>query len=225
MAVHLGGIYSKPSGKAGGIVWGRARTRAGKLATSRAWVIPTNPNTDPQAARRRIFASAIHTSTLIGSPIWQASWNNTLGDLPGFHSLAGHLIDSLEDDAGTPTIIALPPSKSLGPVYLPDFTFQPGVGSGSITASWPAQCVGDHCAAQDKLMGFLVLKAAPDTAAAIQVLQPDATARGTETWTSAAVPGSPVLVYVALWFQHDPGGDEPLEWSSLAQSVSITSAA
>jgi len=225
MAKHLGGIYSKPSGKAGSIVWGRARTFYGKLATSREWVIPTDPNTDDQSDRRLDFASAIHVATLVGTPIWQQSWNNTLGDLPGFQAFTGHLIDSIQAVDHVPTVIATPPDKSLGPVYMPEFTWQTTPAGGHIKAIWDAECVGDHCAAGDKLMGFMVLKEEPDTVAGMEILLPDAILRSTAEWTSGDQAGLETDVYAALWFQHDPGGIEPLEWSSLAQFVGPTSAA
>lgn len=52
MAKLLGGIYSRPAGKVGGLVFSNARTRIGKLTTVRTKVIPSNPKTRRQKTHR-----------------------------------------------------------------------------------------------------------------------------------------------------------------------------
>lgn len=87
MAVLQGGIFSRPRGKVGGIVFGAARTRQGKLVTSRLLVPPSNPNTSAQQAQRGIFSYAMDIVRRIGSTVYRTDWNRAIGQLPGFQSL------------------------------------------------------------------------------------------------------------------------------------------
>jgi hypothetical protein len=82
-----GGLFSSPRGKMGGVVFGAARTRQGKVVTSRLLVSPSNPNTAGQQAQRSIFSYALDIVRRIGSGIYQTDWNRAIGQLPGFQSL------------------------------------------------------------------------------------------------------------------------------------------
>jgi len=219
MALHTTGIYSKPSGKTGGVVWGRARTRYGKLATSREYVIPTYSNTPDQIAQRAIFLEAIRVSSNLGNAIWRDPWNNTLGELAGYSAFMSHLIHTFEYDDPDVLVIAEPPPKSLGPVYMPDIQFTVGPTEGRNTLSWDAPCYGDHCHADDTLMGFRLLADDPHNETHQSIIIPDFFKRSGTSYTFDDAAGSNERVYIAAWFQHEPGGVQPSEWSPVAQAV------
>jgi len=86
MATLEGGIFSRPRGKTGGIVFGAARTRQGKLVTSRLLVSPSNPNTPAQQTQRNVFSSSQAIVRALGPNIYQSDWNRSVGQLPGFQS-------------------------------------------------------------------------------------------------------------------------------------------
>jgi len=87
MSVLTGGIFSRPSGKMGGVVFGAARTRQGKKVTSRLLVSPSNPNTASQQNQRGIFSYALDIVRRIGSGTYSTDWNRAIGQLPGFQSM------------------------------------------------------------------------------------------------------------------------------------------
>jgi hypothetical protein len=87
MAKLEGGIFSRPRGKTGGIVFGAARTRTGKLVTSRLLVPPSNPNTAAQQVQRSKFSVAQSDVRSLGPGIYRDAFNRSIGQLPGFQSL------------------------------------------------------------------------------------------------------------------------------------------
>lgn len=87
MATLQGGIFSRPRGKTGGIVFGAARTRTGKLVTSRLLVPPSNPNTAAQQTQRGIFSACQDIVRRLGASVYQVAWNRSVGQLPGFQSM------------------------------------------------------------------------------------------------------------------------------------------
>lgn len=224
MAVHLGGVYSKPSGKAGGIVWGRARTLLGKMATSREYVIPTDPNTADQQDERELFAVCVAVASLMGTAIWQSAWNNTLGELPGYHSFMGWMRDSVSMVVGIPNMDDPPASKSLGPAFMPSVTSAGGAAGGQIKLTWDETCHGDHCDLTDDVMGLVLLQARPHTVSAYEILLPGSITRDDEEWQTAGDAPPAENVAYAMWFRHDPGGGEPLEYSPIATGIRTTTA-
>ena len=95
MSVLTGGIFSKPRGKTGGIVFGAARTRQGKLATARELVPPSNPNTPAQQTQRGKFKSALDIVRRAGSEAYRSDWNRAVGQLPGFQSMLSTFLNQM----------------------------------------------------------------------------------------------------------------------------------
>lgn len=96
MAVLQGGIFSRPAGKTGGIVFGAARTRQGKLVTSRLLVPPSNPNTALQQAQRSKFAECLNVIRRWSPSIYQSDFNRSIGQLPGFQSMESILLNQID---------------------------------------------------------------------------------------------------------------------------------
>lgn len=137
MSRVTGGIYSKPSGKTAGIVWGAARTRQGKVSTARQLVPPSNPNTPLQQNQRTKFKDCLFIVRTLGTQIYRDAWNRSIGQLPGFQSLQSIMLNTMDD------FFALnpPPSINLGTLHFPQ-TFS-GAGSGltAITFTWSTELV------------------------------------------------------------------------------------
>jgi hypothetical protein len=115
MSRVTGGIYSRPSGKTAGIVWGAARTRTGKVATARQLVPPSNPNTPAQRTQRNKFREALFIVRSLGSIIYAIAWNRSIGQLPGFQSMLSVMLNSLSSNF----TLAPPVSINLGTLHLP----------------------------------------------------------------------------------------------------------
>jgi len=163
MALVQAGIYSRPAGKAGGIVWGAARTPSGKVATAREYVVPTNPDTVAQQHQRLIFRTAAALANNAGLSLLDPPWNNAIGLLPAWQSFMSHALRSLEWDAGLSKAVWMddPPTLSLGPCYMPVMTATGGAGA--LTVEWPTDIVGDHCDELDELYGLVFMKDSPNT--------------------------------------------------------------
>ena len=205
MAKTLAGIYSRPSGKAGGLVWGRGRTETGKVATVREYVVPTNPRTAGQIVRRDIFSEAVGVLRTLGRALWHYDWDNGIGELPGWQSMLSWLIKQLEIMDSTIQWIADPEEVSLGPCYNPGMTY-PGTGATkTIVLTWSTDIVGDHCAATDVLRGFASLKAHPDTPTDITQIPGDTLrSAGTVTLT---MDQADTDYCVSVWFRHTEPDD------------------
>lgn len=116
MSVISGGIFSKPRGKTGGIVFGAARTRNGKLATARELVKPSNPNTAGQQEQRSKFKSVLFLVRRIGASIYQGAWNRSIGQLPGFQSMMSIFLGQIASNFE----ISLVTEINLGTLHFPD---------------------------------------------------------------------------------------------------------
>jgi len=116
MSVLTGGIFSNPSGKTGGVVFGAARTRTGKKVTSRLLVPPSNPNTAAQQTQRNKFKEALAIVRLLGTSIYQSIWNRAIGQLPGFQSMMNVFLTSINSVFEITTI----PPINLGSLHMAD---------------------------------------------------------------------------------------------------------
>ena len=207
MSKVTGGIYGKPAGKTGGVVWGRARARAEKIATAREYVIPTDPQTEDQLEQRSKFQASALIMSNLGASTWQGAWNRTLGELPGWHSMQSWLLNGLIKPATAWTLPDAMPAKSLGPALMPsDFAVAAGGASEEIDVTWSGDIVGDHAAADDKLYAILLAKDDPTDTGEQQISQ-WATARSAESLTfTGLVPGDDYNVFA--WFRHEePDGN------------------
>ncbi len=144
MAKVRGGVYGRPSGLTGGVVWGAARDRQGKVATMRAHVIPANPNTAAQQTQRTKFSDVLDVVRNIGPTEYQDAWNRSIGQLPGFQSLMSILLDNIDVTFG----FSEPPDTPLGTLHFPgQLIYTPGPLSGEITADWTTELGQDGTAA------------------------------------------------------------------------------
>lgn len=115
MAKLDGGVFSRPRGKTGGLVFGAARTRQGKVATVRQLVPPSNPNTAAQQTQRSKFSEALEIVRQIGKSIYGSDWNRSISQLPGFQSMMSIFMNNMDDQF----IMSVPAETNLGSLYIP----------------------------------------------------------------------------------------------------------
>jgi hypothetical protein len=150
MAVLTGGIFSRPRGKTGGIVFGAARTRQGKLVTSRLLVPPSNPNTIAQQTQRTKFSECLSIVRRFGSSIYQSDFNRSVGQLPGFQSMESIYLNQMDDSSE----ITLINEVNLGILHNP-LTMECSTNEGpDLILDWSTE-LGDNGTAND-LAHFLV---------------------------------------------------------------------
>jgi hypothetical protein len=138
MSRVTGGIYSKPSGKTAGIVWGAARTRTGKVSTARQLVIPANPRTTLQVEQRTKFQEALFIVRALGSSIYADAWNRSIGQLPGFQSQLSIFLKSITALFDLNPI----PSINLGTLHLPNSIGADINVAGNLTVNWSTELSG-----------------------------------------------------------------------------------
>ena len=104
-----GGIFSRPRGKTGGIVFGAARTRRGKQTTTRLLVPPSNPNTAAQQEQRSKFKDSLAIVKAAGPDAYQKAFNRTVSQLPGFQSLLSIILNNINagGNVNSPTLETL----------------------------------------------------------------------------------------------------------------------
>lgn len=205
MALHTSGINGRLTGKNGGSVFSVARTRYGKMTTSREYVIPANPDTVLQQQVRELFRRASLHGGLVGSVNYAADWNNTLGELPGWNSIVGWSRDAMEYSGGIYQWSDPVPAKSLGPVYMPLVTGTHVGAAGSIDLTWPTTIVGDHCAAGDLLCGWVSYVLNPGVGGGTNLVVLDRTdVRSDATINVPGLTSGEEYQWV-LWFNHDEG--------------------
>lgn len=157
MAKIPGGITSRPSGKLGNIIFGAARTPAGKVATAREAVDPSNPNTAAQQSQRSKFSQAVNIVQGVGPSVYQEDWNRAVGQLPGFQSWQSMLLNNIDqnDDLQPPDV------RPLGNLHFPDsFSASSSDTSGSIDVSWSGE-LGDNGTDADDSVLLAIEQAQP----------------------------------------------------------------
>lgn len=137
MAKITGGLHGRAAGNVGGIVYGAARTRIGKVVTARELVKPAYSDTDLQKIFRNKFRYALNPVRMLGSDFWKEDWNRAIGQLPGFQSMMSILTKNQSEAYLLHDI----PVTPLGSLHCPDsFTGSSGTGgSGTITLSWSTE--------------------------------------------------------------------------------------
>lgn len=149
-----GGIFSRPRGKTGGVVFGAGRTREGKIVTSRLLVKPSNPDTTEQRAYRSRFASSIGIVRGLGPEVYKRDWNRAVGQLPGFQSLMSIIINEM----ATSLILSAPPTTNLG--TLPNIIVTPGSfarDGDELTFAWTANT--GTAGSADDVVSFMLIQA------------------------------------------------------------------
>jgi len=164
MAVLQGGIFSRPRGKTGGIVFGAARTRQGKLVTSRLLVPPSNPNTAGQQQQRTKFSDCLSVVRRLGASIYQSDFNRSVGQLPGFQSMESIYLNQMDGSFD----LSLVNEVNLGILHFPD-TF-----AGAIIADTTLQCtwtdeLGSNGTVADKVKILVVGKGTTERAGLLGV--------------------------------------------------------
>lgn len=133
MARLEGGIFSAPRGSTGGVTFGAARTRTGKVVTARAKTSPSNPNTVPQQEQRNVFRDSLDIVKALGPTIYQDDWNRSVGQLPGFHSMQSIMLNNLTSAGG----LNNPDDVALGDLSaITDLAFAAGAASGDLDVTW-----------------------------------------------------------------------------------------
>ena len=135
MSILKGGIFSKPSGKTGGIVFGAARTRTGKLVTARELVPPSNPNTSLQQTQRSKFKSALDLVRRIGADTYRSAWNRSVGQLPGFQSLESIFLNQMAANKD----ITLVNDVNLGILHYPNSVTTSSPSAGNLSVTWSSE--------------------------------------------------------------------------------------
>lgn len=140
MARHDGGLFSTPRGKVAGIVFGAARTREGKVVTSREYKIPAYTNVQAQQDQRSIFSAVNLIVRAIGYAVYNTIFNRAIAQLPGFTSLMSILMKSMNSalDLSTPV------ETNLGTLHFPSTcTVSASAATGSVDASFDND-IGDN---------------------------------------------------------------------------------
>jgi hypothetical protein len=146
MSVLDGGIFSRPRGKTGGLVFGAARTREGKLVTARMLVPPSNPNTAAQQTQRTIFSEVQSVIRIYGPSVYQTYFNRSVGQLPGFQSMQSIYMNQMDDSFELDLVNPI----NLGTLHFPNtFTVVTG-GSGQLSITWSDE-LGSNGTSADKV--------------------------------------------------------------------------
>lgn len=137
MAKVIGGLHGRPSGNVGGIIYGGARTRTGKVVTARELVFPSNPKTTDQQLQRRKFKQSLYATRHLAAALWQDYFNRAIGQLPGFQSMMSIILDNTDDTEE----MTVPPDTPLGNLHFPE-TYAMVTGDmdpKSIDVTWSAE--------------------------------------------------------------------------------------
>jgi len=129
-----GGLLGRVSGSIGGIIFGGARTKTGKVVTAREWVMPSEITDTDVLEQRIIFACAVHAVRYLGATLWTEDFNRAIGQLPGFHSMMSIILKSTDRVTRD---FSEPPDTPLGNLHAPEVVFTThSVTAGMITATW-----------------------------------------------------------------------------------------
>lgn len=151
MSKFPGGIFSKARGKTSGIVFSAARTRQGKLMTSRALVIPANPQTPEQQSNRSVFDFVQRAVRSYGPAIYRTGFNRSVEDLPGYQSLLSIIRRSYNESiADVWTAVFVPSDTLLGDLHFPDSIVITFTGTTDLNVTWSTE-TGENGAAGDTI--------------------------------------------------------------------------
>lgn len=141
MSKLLGGLFSRPSGKTSGLVFGAGRTSRAKQVTAREYVIPTDPRTNAQLVQRGKMPFSTAIVREIGRSIYQFDWNRAIKALPGFQSLSSLFMRFIDGETGE---LSTPSEVSLGVRHFPD-AFEAEDDTTDIVVTWSTETgdIGD----------------------------------------------------------------------------------
>jgi len=211
MARLEGGIFSRPRGKTGGVVFGAARTREGKLVTSRLLVTPSNPQTAGQVTQRGKFTAALQLVRGAGANYYQTDFNRAVAQLPGFQSMMSILMLAMAADT---TFNAAPADTNLGTLAeVASAAAAPGAASGQVAVTWTSSATNLAQLDTAAIIGFSGNAAAAGT---VRYVATADQAIGDDTKTlSGFTAGEDVLV--AIWGRGSiasayEGKMSPVQW-------------
>jgi hypothetical protein len=164
MARLTGGMWGRPRGKVGQVVYSLALGRHGLEGTVREYnPNPYNPNTAGQKANRKKFGACTNLITLLQASIYSPHWNYRVGGLSGFQSLMSYLWDNI-------SLVGVPPADvptlddaadwlqiSLGAAYTPVFTWA-ALGAGLIQVEWTVDNAPINSDDDDTIWAFVARK-------------------------------------------------------------------
>lgn len=152
-AVIKGGLHGRPRGAVGGIIYGGARSREGKVVTAREFVIPGDTDDPDVLDQRSVFKSFVLVMRYLTAECWQADYDRSIGQLPGFHSLMSVLLGSCPYAT---KVLVPPPATPLGNLHTLGFApVTHGSVGGSITITWGTG-LGINGTDADPVVVFLV---------------------------------------------------------------------
>lgn len=157
MAIQEGGLFGRVRGNVGGVVFGAARGRTGKLVTAREKVAPSNPQTSAQVLQRGIFACSLYATRYLTASLWQDYFNRSIGQLPGYQSMMSILLNNTDASKDFNT----PADTPLGDLHFPaTFSLVTGAGATKTVDLTFNTDNGINGTATDSLRFFYVRKGA-----------------------------------------------------------------
>lgn len=202
MSKLLGGLFSRPSGKASGLVFGSGRTKRGKQVTAREYVIPTDPKTNAQKDQRGKMPYVTKIIQGIGREVYQFDWNRAVNNLPGFQSLSSVFMSNISK-TGSLDFSTLDP-VSLGIRHFPD-TFGAEAGTGEVTVTWSTE-TGDIGSSDDIAVVVAIQTIADSESVERQVVADQSATRDDGTITISVDNDSEGDQIVLLYFKSDTPG-------------------
>jgi hypothetical protein len=188
-----GGIFSKPRGTTAGIVFGSARTRQGKVVTSRQYVIPSNPNTPDQQAQRTSFSDIQQVLKQLGPSCYQIDWNRAVGQLAGYNSLQSILLYQIN----TSQDIVLSTIVNLGSLHFPSVVTPSSGAPGNLTVGWTTE-LGPDGDGDDIVKVIAIASAHADRQIAGSVVFDVSAVRSESSVTLSDLPTATYEIYLYL---------------------------
>lgn len=223
MAKFEGSLFGKASGKLTGLVFGRARTRSGKVMTARELVIPLNPNTPSQQTQRSRFSSTLFIVTQFGPGIYRQDWDRSVGKLPGYQSLFSIFQNATQMVGSEAAITSTPGPVELGELHEPETVAVSGDTLDEYTLTWSTE-LGDNGQNNDipviLAVGRAVFDDTPRQRAVLTLVGEDADGSITRQDGSAKIVLPQALsalsgVFLCLYFR--PGSGSAIEEPSPAK--------
>ena len=201
MSKLLGGLFSRPSGKASGLVFGAGRTKRGKQVTAREYTIPTDPKTNAQVSQRGKMPWVASLIQEIGRDVYQFDFNRAVKNLPGYQSLSSIFMKIMSTDG---LIAEIPPPISLGTRYNPGIDDALSSGA-SMTVEWSTDS-GDVSSPDDVAVIIVIPKdrAGTPLTTFVTVDQSAVRSDGSATFDTANL-GSQEA-FVGLYFKSNEAG-------------------
>jgi hypothetical protein len=205
VARHRTGIYGRPSGQVGRVVWSESRSPQGSISTTRERAVPLDPASEAQQSRRLLLSAAAAAIGHMHPPMIDPDWGQTPRAQPIYQRVISWIMRHTYAAGGTSHMVEHPSAERLGPVYQPGITVYGG-GSGYLGYSYSTDLVGDYCSPQDLVRAFVIPQHDVGSPLPPAVLYRPGTDRSNGGgWVSGLQTG--VRYTLTLWFRHElPSG-------------------